>query len=218
MNKKAIVVRPPRQTLATFGVTNVSYYVLSHPAYSGEDNTETVVRRGQVIANRPQIVTPYYLSRLDGFSADAQRYFEKLILEHGADAPSLFYTYRNEHKSTEIAGDTITAVIQKIDAEIDARNDPLAAIIRSEDMLWDVSLMDFIFRMTLASIGNNVSELRSRGFLGQGGALTAARANIEEMFRNLRKGELEPRELQKELERWGLFEEYQDRFFAAFRR
>ena len=82
------VLRKPTQALATFGVTNISYYLLSYPAYAEGDIVETVVRMGHVIANRPRIVTPYYLSQLDGFSADARRYFEKLIETHGADAPA----------------------------------------------------------------------------------------------------------------------------------
>ena len=39
-----------------------------------------------------------------------------------------------------------------------------------------------------------------------------------DMFRRLKEGSIEPRELQAELERWGLFESYQDRFLAALKR
>jgi hypothetical protein len=38
------------------------------------------------------------------------------------------------------------------------------------------------------------------------------------MFHRLKEGNVKPYELQAELERWGLFEEYQDRFLDAFRR
>jgi hypothetical protein len=38
------------------------------------------------------------------------------------------------------------------------------------------------------------------------------------MFSRLCRGEIRPDELKDELERWGLFEEYQDRFLALFRR
>ena len=33
-----------------------------------------------------------------------------------------------------------------------------------------------------------------------------------------RRHELEPNELKKELDRWGLFEEYEDRFFTLFKK
>ena len=213
------VLRPPKQALATFGMTNISYYLLTRPAYAAGDEAETVVRTGCVIANRPRIVTPYYLSRLDGFSTDARRYFQKLIEMHGADAPGIYYTYRNEPHSTDIISNGIDDVLSKINAEIDARNDPLAAIIRGEDTLWDVSLLKFIFEMTSVSLGSNLADFRSRGLLDVAGGVPAeARVSIEDMFRRLKEGAIEPHDLQQELERWGLFEAYQDRFLATFRR
>ena len=157
------VLRKPKQALATFGATSVSYYLLTLPAYAEDDATETVVRMGRVVANRPRIVTPYYMSRLDGFSADARRYFQKLIETHGADTPGIYYTYRNEPQGTDIVSNGIDDVLAKINAEIDARNDPLAGIIRGEDTLWDVSLMKFIFEMTSASLGGNLADFHSRG-------------------------------------------------------
>ena len=58
------VIRHPRQHLATFGITNIYYYIFSEPSYTelSGDTTETVIREGRVIAERPKIVTPYYLA------------------------------------------------------------------------------------------------------------------------------------------------------------
>jgi hypothetical protein len=79
--------------------------------------------------------------------------------------------------------------------------------------------MKFIFEMTSASIGGNLADFHSRGLLSvKDGVPAEARLNIEDMFRRLKEGIIGPRELQQELERWGLFEAYQDRFLAAFRR
>jgi hypothetical protein len=40
---------------------------------------------------------------------------------------------------------------------------------------------------------------------------------IEELFQQVEQG-LDPKLLQQELTRWGLFEHYQDRFLSLFRR
>jgi hypothetical protein len=216
------VLRAPRQSLATFGTTSIGYYLLTKPAYSdlSKDVNETVVREGQVIAGRPRIVTPYYLSRVDGFSRDARRYFEMLTRRHGSDAPGLFYTYRNEPKGLNIVGQNLESVLARISSEVDERNDPLVTIIRGEDELWDVSLMKFIAEMTQSSLPGNLSEFRSRGLLDvdASGVPMDARLRIEELFAKLARGEIEPRNLRDELEHWGLFEQYQDRFFSIFRR
>lgn len=218
--KHTEILRPPKRSLATFGTTNIYYYLVTEPAYSDfvENVTETVIREGRVIAERPRIVTPYYLSQLEGFSQDAKRYFDMLTRTHGPNAPGLFYSYRNETKELNIVSDNLLSVVSKINAEIDRRGDPLASIIRGEDEFWDVSLLKFIYEVTRNSIRDNVLQLGSRGLLDidSGGIPSDARARIEELFRQVSRGEREPRELKEELDRWGLFEEYEDRFFAIF--
>jgi len=216
------ILRPPKKTLATFGTTNIYYYLVTEPAYSElvEDVTETVVREGRVIAERPRIVTPYYLSRLEGFSQDARRYLDMLIKEYGGNAPGLFYTYKNEPLKLNIVSDNLLSVVSKINAEIDKRGDPLGSIIKGEDELWDVSIMKFIYEMTRSSLRDNLFQMGGRGLLDidAGGVPADARMRIEELFRQVARGEREPKELKEELDRWDVFEEYEDRFFRLFRR
>ena len=216
------ILRAPKQSLSTFGTTNIYYYLVTEPAYSElvKNVTETVIREGRVIAEKPRIVTPYYLSRLEGFSSEARRYFEALTKTHGSDAPGLFYTYKNEPKELNIVSDNLPSVVNKLNEEIDKRADPLTSIIRGEDELWDVALMKFIYEMTRSSLRNNVMQLGSRGLLDldDGGIPVDARVNIDELFGKVAKGEREPRELKDELDRWNLFEEYEDRFFNVFQK
>lgn len=214
------ILRLPKQTLATFGTTNIYYYLVTEPAYSEliKNVTETVVREGRVIAEKPRIVTPYYLSRLEGFSPDARRYFDMLIKTYGSNVPGLFYTYKNEPKEMNIVSDNLLSVVGKISADIDKRGDPLASIIKGEDEFWDVSLMKFIYEMTRSSLRNNLSQMGSRGLLDvdTSGIPVDAKVRIEELFGQVARGEREPRELKEDLDRWDLFEEYEDRFFTIF--
>ncbi len=212
------IVRYPRQHLATFGVTNLYYYLLTEPTYSeiSNDTNETVIREGRVIAERPKIVTPYYLTHLEGFSYDARQYFQKLMMMQGPNAPGLFYTYKNESKGLNIVSDELPAVIEKLNTEIDEKDDPLATIIKGQDDLWDVSLLKFIYEITSRSVQNNVAQMGSMGMFGasQGGIPVGVRQTIEEMFKQAWRGEIKTYALEQELNRWGVFEEYQDRFFS----
>jgi len=216
------ILRAPKQSLSTFGTTNIYYYLVTEPVYSElvKDVAETVVREGRVIAEKPRIVTPYYLSRLEGFSSGARRYFEALIEAHGSNAPGLFYTYKNEPKELNIVSDNLLSVVAKLNAEINKRGDPLTSIIKGEDEFWDVSLMKFIYEMTRRSLRNNLGQMGSRGLLDidAGGIPVDARVRIDELFRKVSSGESEPYELQAELDRWNLFEEYEDRFLAIFKK
>ncbi|MFC1593097.1 hypothetical protein ACFL4C_03690 [Candidatus Omnitrophota bacterium] len=216
------ILRPPKQNLATFGTTNIYYYLVTEPAYTElvESVTETVVREGRVIAERPRIVTPYYLSQFEGFSSKARRYFEILLRTHGPHASGLFYTYKNEPKELTIVSDSLLSVVDKLNTKIDKRGDPLVSIIKGEDDLWDVSLLKFIFEMTRKSLQQNVRQLGSRGLLDvdTGGVPVEARLRIEELFRQVIKGEAEPHKLRDELEQWGIFNEYEDRFLNIFKK
>ncbi len=220
--KHTKILRLPKRSLATFGTTNIYYYLVTKPAYTDlvKDVAETVVREGRVIAEKPRIVTPYYLSRLEGFSSEAKRYFEMLITTRGSHAPGLFYSYRNEPKELTIVSDDLLSVVDKLNAEIDKHADPLTSIIKGEDELWDVSLLKFIYEMTRSSMRDNLSQLEARGLLDidAGGIPADARVRIEELFKQVSRGDLEPRDLKDELERWGLFDEYQDRFFTLFKK
>ena len=220
--KRTEILRAPKQSLATFGTTNIYYYLVTEPVYSElvKNVTETVVREGRVIAEKPRIVTPYYLSRLEGFSSEARRYFEALIKAHGPNAPGLFYTYKNEPKELNIVSDDLLSVVDKLNTEINKRGDPLTSIIKGEDEFWDVSLMKFIYEMTRSSLRNNLRQMGSRGLLDidAGGIPVDARVRIDELFRKVSSGESEPSELKAELDRWNLFEEYEDRFFNIFKK
>jgi len=218
--KHTEILRTPKQSLYTFGTTNIYYYLVTEPVYSElmKNTTETVVREGRVVAERPRIVTPYYLSQLEGFSAEARRYFEAAMREYGSNVGGLFYTYKNEPKELNIVSDSLLSVVDRLNAEIDKRGDPLAAIIKGKDELWDVSLIKFIYEVTRSSLQDNLMQLGNRGLLNidSAGIPADARLRIDALFQEATKGESEPGDLKEELDRWGLFEEYQDRFFNLF--
>ena len=214
------VLRHPKQTLSTFGATNIYYYLLTEPSYKElvEGEEETVVREGRVRAERPKVVTPSYLINVEGFSEHARRYLEMIAREYGTNTPGLFYGYKNEPKELNIVSSGMDSVVRNLDERIDKEGNRLATIIKGVDELWDVSLLKFIFDMTRYSVGSNLSELGRRGLLDvdRKGVPLEARQSIEQLFDEVKNGELDPSALKMELDRWGLFEEYQDRFFRLF--
>ncbi len=216
------VVRPPRQALATFGSTSVHYYLVTSPVYQEFNppagSEESVVREGVVRAEQPRVVTPHYLLRHEGFGENAERYLQWLIDEFGPNEPGLMYHYKNEGADTSIVSGAVDEVTQRIIERLDRDEKPLSAVIQGSDDLWDVSLMKFIYELTALSARQNASEMRSRGLLQmEGGAPRDAWQRIEWMLEQARKGAIEPSEAHREMERWGVFDEYQDRFLKLFK-
>jgi hypothetical protein len=208
------VLRVPMQSLATFGTTNIYYYLVT-------ELTEwvNVVREGRVIAARPKIVTPSYLINLEGFSSQARKFIE-MMAERYPHEPGIFYTYKNEPGEMNIVSERVDAVIDKINQLVDDRRDPLTAIIKGVEELWDVSLLKFTYELTTSSVQANVAEMEQRGLLrvDSAGVPRDARNHIEELFEKTKRELSSAPELVAELNKWGLFHEYQDRFFSILRR
>jgi hypothetical protein len=207
------LIRPPQRRLSTFGTTTISYYVVTGIA----DNV-SVVRDGKVIAERPQIVTPSYLTRVEGFSETAQQYIAALAREH-PNEPGLLYSYKNEHKNMNVVSEPLGQVLGKLDSQLEEESDPLSTIIKGVEEFWDVSLMTFIYHLTGGAVRGNVADFRRKGFLDMdsSGLPKGARMHIEELFEQVRRDPSRAPSLVAELNRWGVFREYEDRFFALLR-
>lgn len=217
------VVRFPRQHLATFGSTNIAYYVVTEPIYQELDSgkREGVVRTGKVIAERPAVVTPTYAMNLRGFSSEAFEYLQELANRFGPNSPGILYQYRNEAEKTDIVSGNASEIAHRISDDLDRRQENMSVVMVGVDELWDISLLKFIYEFTSSSAAYNVQEFQARGLLepqpNLGGVPRAAVPQIERLFQQVEQGG-NPDALKEELDRWGLFEHYEDRFLSLFRR
>ena len=218
------VVRFPKQTLATFGASNIAYYVVTEPIYQEPDSSrrEGVVRTGRVVAERPAVITPAYAMNLQGFSSEAYEYLEHLAQNYGYNSPGILYQYKNETEKTDILSGTTDEIANRISDDLDNRNENLAVVMIGVDEYWDVALLKFIYEYTSSSASQNVQDLQSKGLLepqvGLGGVPRAAAQQIERMFREVEQDSVSPDFLKQELDRWGLFNFYEDPFLNLFRR
>lgn len=208
------LVRAPRQQLTTFGSSVVDYYVVTELV-----GNVSVVRDGRVIAERPRIVTPSYLINVEGFSEQARRYIAMMAREHPHES-GIFYRYKNEPKGMNVVSEPIKQVINKLDSQIEEEQKPLSTIIKGVEEVWDVSLLMFIYELSTSSLRTDIAEFDRRGLLDTdaSGIPEGARHHIEELFEKVSQNLSRAPELSLELHRWGLFSEYQDRFFSLFRR
>ena len=206
------LIRPARQTLSTFGNSIIDYYVVSELASS-----LSVVREGRVIAERPRIVTPSYLTKVEGFSEHARRYID-MIARENLNEPGVFYRYKNEAKEMNIVSEPIKRVIDRLNALLDEQDNPLSIIIKGVEELWDVSLLMFIFELTRRSIPSNILDFQHKRLLDvdNSGLPQDARDYIEYLFEQVRQDHSQGSKLATELNRWGVFREYEDRFLALF--
>jgi hypothetical protein len=208
------LVKAPQRELDTFGSSVIDYYVVTELV-----GNVSVVRDGKVIAERPKIVTPAYLVNVEGFSEQAKKYISMMARERPYES-GIFYKYKNEPGGMDVISEPVKQVIDNLTSRLEEQQNPLSTIIKGVEELWDVSLLMFIYELTSKSVRTNMAEFNRRGLLDMdaSGVPEGARDYIEELFERASRNLSRAPELVVELNRWGLFQEYQDRFFALFRR
>jgi len=228
------ILRRPKQLISTFGSSNIHFYVLTEPVYSEftKDKKETVIREGKVSWYQPKLFMPNYMFRIEGFSKEAMKAFKTLSNEY-PDLAGILYKFKVNKELDEMnfVSDTLSNVAENINQQIEKKGDSLSAIIKGAAGLWDVSLTKFILDMMARSAYlAQIPDFAQKGFLGlnqagqtviakdKNGIPLIAKEEIEKLFNLVKKGELEPVRLKEGLDKWGLFPQYQDRFFHLFKK
>lgn len=90
------IVRPRIQPLSTFEATEIPYILLSE---SLRDSGGTVVRKGNVVVDRPSLLLPSNYPQLEGFEFDEEKRaeadaFMSFLLVRGIRFPSLLYNHQ----------------------------------------------------------------------------------------------------------------------------
>lgn len=212
------VVRMPQRHLETFGNTVLDYHLLCELM---DSVSQVRVREGRMQASQPQIVTPeaYASTFLEGFGEEAARYIEWLK-EHEQDVRILKYGYRLTQESFNeyIVTDNLQAVVDRVQNEVKAKDNPLSAVVIGVDEPWDVCLIKLFWEVVQTSAKTNFEQLQKRSMFDRdGGVPRGIRQDIEAAFLAASRNPSLINSLGQKLQRTGLFEEYQDRFFSLVR-
>ena len=205
------VVAVPQNRLETFGATMVNYYLVTELM----DSVGKVrVREGTLKAFRPQIITPSSITdeMLEGFGAEAQDYAQWLQA-HAQEMQMLKYGFKVQKTDVNdyILSDPIEAVIERVKADISERNDPLGAVLVGVDHPWEVCLLKLMTELVQASAPGNIQDIQQL----QRDNKSKLHQTIEKAFLDASRTATKVPELAELLKKHGLFERYQDRFFAA---
>jgi len=217
--KSTKVLLKPKNLLSTYNQTKIRYHIVTEPSYKEMqfEGNDSVIRHGVVTAQTPKVVTPDFLYRTSGFGDDAKEYIRELTKMLGKNEPALLYTYKNESTDMEIVAGNPMEVSERIKKRL-INNNANHTVIRGVNALWDVSLLKFIFDYTRESANNNYNDLSKSGLLeDQNGVPVAVRKRIQGLINEAKKGNIRANDLHKELDDWGLFNEYEDEFLSLFR-
>lgn len=214
VNNTEILLMPARR-LETFGATILNYHMLSELM---DTVNQVRIREGRIQAFRPQIITPSHFSNLllDGFGKPAEEY-ASWLQEHAQDLRILQYgfTIKKEEINEHIVSNNIKTVAEEVQKTVKAKDDAFSAVVVGVDNPWEVCLLKLMVDVIRNSAPGNVRDLQRSHMLDvDKGVPRAIRIEIEEGFSAAAKNPSLVKSLGKKLQRYGLFEEYEDRFFA----
>lgn len=214
-----IVLAPSRQ-IETFGETRVHYVVLSELL---DEIDKVRIRQGRITAARPRVITPQYFvnQALENFGDNARQYIERLlkssdgmrIIEYGL-------RFSKEEYGEEVVGGRIAELAAQVSADKSERDDGIVyGVIIGVDDLWEVSLLKFASDLVHGSVAHNARELQGSGLLdpSSGGVPNAVRIEIESDFRAAVGSRNRIESLGGKLRRYGLFQQYEDRYYELVR-
>ena len=213
------VVHAPSRALETFGETRIHYYHLAElPDVPGKVR----VREGRLEAHKPLLITPeaYVQEEMSGFGEQARQYLE-FLKQHQDAIRILQYGYRlsQEAFSEQVVTDSLTAVAERVVGEVKRSEDPFAVVIKGVDDPWDVSLIHFFWMHVNASAPVNVRDFeRARREEMEDSTPRAVRDEVERAFEQAQENPALVKDLGALLQKRGVFDRYQDRFFKLVRR
>lgn len=159
------VLREPDRRIDTFSSTRFRFTIVSELM----DSVGKVrVRRGEVEAQKPQIIKPaaYNTIELEGFDEKAQELLE-WMKEKGVE-PVFFqygFNFRRSSVQEEIFSDRIEMVKERVLEQANNEDDPMMAVVEGVDDAWEVGLLKFTIDMIEKSQSINQFDFKRRGLL-----------------------------------------------------
>lgn len=232
--KQTKILKAPEELISTSRPTTLHFYVLAEPAYLEvfkNEGPETKIRQGTISWEKPRLLTPGYLLDMEGFSSEAREAMRLLASQH-PDLAGILYRMKYKRDEAEVVTvpHTIMEAFRRLERRIEDQNNSFSVVIQGLDELWDVSLMKYVQELILKSaVKSQLPYYESKGFIrreGMGYLVTrsleglplVARQEIEKMFAQVKDGDLDPAVLKQELDRWGVFPAFEDRFFDLFKK
>lgn len=156
---KTEIVRARMTHLLTFEPTILPYIFLAESVVNTGD---TVVRKGEVIVEKPLLVLPENFPQFEGFdfkkglkaNDDSVR---TLLLMRGINFPSL--KYHNITSSIDISEGSLTKALKENKELLEQKEDLITGLITGPEDCWQLSVLLYIATMVSKSAASDIKRL-----------------------------------------------------------
>ncbi len=167
--RKTEIIRPRVQGLSAFEQTRVPYTMLSESSVNVGD---TVVRRGEVVVEKPSLILPFNLPHFEGFDFEDQMHttedmITNFFLIRGISFPSLRYNNRTD--AIQVHEGSLSKAIEHYRSHLQKSEDVSSGLLAGPDEAWQFSVLIFVASQIMRSADGDIRSLfddyKRRGFL-----------------------------------------------------
>lgn len=157
--KKTEVIRSRIKELKTYDATKVPYVLLSESSINIGD---TIVRRGEVLVQKPSLYVPPNNPQFNGFEFDTEGDFQEqslvnFLLVRGISIPSL--AYDNKTVSLDIHEGKLSGAIQHYLEKFQREENVSTGLIAGPEDCWPFSLLIFICTQIARNADQDIRRL-----------------------------------------------------------
>ncbi len=142
--KKTEIVRPRVQPLHSNATTHLPYICLSESAINQGD---TVVRKGEVLVEKPALILPYQTPHFEGFDFENEMHFNEdtltnFFLVRGVSFPSM--KYNNTTSSMDVLPGNLSKTIEEQKLLLQRHENVHSGLIVGPEDCWQFSILIFV--------------------------------------------------------------------------
>ncbi len=157
--KETEIIRPRIQPLMTFESTRLPYFFLAESALNAGD---TVLRKGEVIVEKPSLILPSDLPQFEGFDFEKNIRANQDILTHflllrGVRFPSL--RYNNKIESLEVYEGKLSKAIADYSKQLAQAENVSTGLLIGPEEAWQFSVLIFICTQVARSADRDIQKL-----------------------------------------------------------
>lgn len=157
--KRTEIVRMRLQDLSTFDATSVPYVFLAESSLNPGD---TVVRKGQVLIERPAIILPGFSPQFEGFAFESDLHVSDdavatFLLVRGIHFPSL--RYRHEVSSLDVMEASLQAAIDRFTTQMAQAEDIATGLVVGPEDAWQFSLLLLVGALVVRSAEGDLRRI-----------------------------------------------------------
>ena len=157
--RRTEILRMQLQDLSTFESTLVPYVFLGESSLNPGD---TVVRKGQILIQRPAIILPHFSPQFEGFEfeADPQLSNEAVatfLLVRGIQFPSL--KYRHQLSSLDVFEGSLQTAIDHVTRQLTMSEDIKTGLVMGPEDAWQFSVLLLVGALVVRSAEGDLRRI-----------------------------------------------------------